>query len=116
MGTFTYRITLRSAIGDNSEELEALVDTQMPFAMMPTPVLERLGVRRHRTIEFRAGGSRKRRTIGQAKATLENQTSTILCVFGEADSKPMIGTLTLETFLLEVDREKGRLVTKIGYL
>ena len=45
MGTFTQPIEIASAAGQPSIRLEALVDTGATYLMVPSPILESLGVR-----------------------------------------------------------------------
>src|SRR3990172_7048778 len=104
MGTFTHLITLYSTTGDQSETLEALVDTGAMFTTIPAPVLERLGVRIIRTMPVRfANGQVEQWRLGQVEAELDGQRMPILCLFGSVDAPPLIGCHALEAFLLAVD-------------
>src|SRR3990172_9263151 len=60
VGTFFHPITLISPSGA-SETLEALVDTGASFTSVPSAVLDRIGVRAHRTMRFRGGARPHRR-------------------------------------------------------
>lgn len=112
MGTFTHPITLYSASGDQSETLEALVDTDMLFAVFPRAVLDRLGVVADRTARRRIGGRETVRSLGQVEAKLTDLRMPIVCVFSDDDEPARIGRHTLDTFLLEADFEKRQLVPK----
>ena len=117
MGTFMHPITLYSASGEASETLEALVDTGAMFTAIPTPVLERLGVRPFRTMPVRfANGQVEQWRLGQVEAELDGQRMPILCLFGSADAPPLIGCHALEAFLLTVDPVEQRLVPKEAFL
>ena len=101
---------------DGAETVEALVDTGATFTIMPAPVLDRLGVVRDRTVTLRlTNGEIEQRSIGEVRARLDGAVSTIICVFGAADSPAVIGAHTLETFLPAVDPVAGRLVPVEGY-
>jgi hypothetical protein len=77
MGTFRQNITLISADGQRREELDAQgeggsfgaslkarVDTGATFSSAPADVLERLGVRRERSVRLRmANGQREQRAL-----------------------------------------------------
>ena len=111
MGTFTHAITLRSAAGDFTETLEALVDTGSTFLTVPRPVLERLGVKPLRVIRLQlANGQTEERAIGEIWTELGGIEHTALCVFGDPQRPPMIGAVTLQTFLFVVDTHGERLV------
>ena len=116
MGTVTHPITLTTPSGDRTEIEEALVDTGATFTTVPAPILERLGVTPHRTVNLRlANGQRELRRIGWVRAELDGVEENIICVFGEPGSPPVIGAITLETFLLGVDPVERRLVPVDGW-
>ena len=116
MGTFTHRITLIGPSGAR-ETLEALVDTGAMFTVIPTPILERLGVRPFRTMPVRfASGHLDQWRMGQVEAELDGQRMPILCLFGSPDAPPLIGCHTLEAFLLAVDPVEQKLVPKEALL
>lgn len=110
-GTFSHRIILIGPAGA-TETLEALVDTDTLFAVFPAPILGRLGVNADRTARLRIGGGERVRRLGDIQAELKGQQLTIVCVFGEANEPSRIGRHTLDTFLLEADVVKRRLVPK----
>lgn len=115
MGTFSHPITLIAPSG--SETLEALVDTGATFSTIPSPVLERLGVRSFTTIRVRlADGREGDWPMGQVEAELDGVRRPILCLFGSPDAPPMLGAHALEAFLLTVDPVEGKLVPKEAYL
>jgi predicted aspartyl protease len=110
MGTFFHAIRIIAASGE-SETLEALVDTGSTFTTVPAPILERLGVKPHRTVRLRlANGQVDERRLGRVLAELDGMQEEILCVFGGSDDLPTIGAHTLEAFLLGADPVEKRLV------
>ena len=116
MGTFFHSIRLIAPSG-STETLEALVDTGAMFTVIPTPILERLGVRPFDTIPVRfASGQTERWRIGQLEAELDGSRRPIICLFGSSDAPPLIGAHTLEAFLLTVDPMEQKLVPKEAYL
>ena len=111
MGTFSYPITLVSALDTQSETLVALVDTGVTFTSVSESVLERLGVQRDSVIRLRlANGAVVEHAIGEVMAEMDGVRRTIICIFGPEDSQPLIGAHTLEAFLLAVDPVEQRLV------
>ena len=116
MGTFFHHIRLIAASG-KSETLEALVDTGAAFTTVPSPVLERLGVKPHRTVKLRlADGQVVEWRLGRVLAEIDGLQEETLCVFGSADAPPVIGAHTLQAFLLGVDPVEHRLVPREAFL
>lgn len=116
MGTFFHSVTLIAPSGE-SERLEALVDTGAMFTVIPTPILERLGVKPFDTVPVRfASGEIKQWRITQLEAELDGQRRPILCLFGSPDAPALIGAHTPEAFLLTVDPVEKKLVPKEAYL
>ena len=113
MGTFFHSITLIGPTG-TTETLEALVDTGILFAVIPSPVLKRIGVKPDRTV--RVGPTKRRRSLAQVEAELAGERGYAMVVFGTARDMPRIGRHTLDSFLLEVDERGQRLVPKVFQL
>lgn len=116
MGTFFHPITLTGPTGA-SETLEGMVDTGAMFTVIPSPILERLGVRPFRTMRVRfANGHVEQWPLGQLDAELDGTQMPILVLFGSPDAPPLIGAHTLEAFLLSVDVVERKLVPKEALL
>jgi predicted aspartyl protease len=116
MGTFFHTIRLIAASGA-AETLDALVDTGAMFTTIPSPILERLGVRPFDSIPVRfANGHIATWRMGQVEVELDGRRRPILCLFGSPDAPPLIGAHTLEAFLLTVDPIEQKLVPKEAYL
>ena len=117
MGTFMHPITLYSQSGEQSETLDALVDTGSSFSTVPAPILERLGVARLTHVRLRlATGESVERAIGAVNAELNGlDRRPILCIFGDNGAPGLIGAQTLESFLLGVDPDRQRLVPVEGW-
>ena len=117
MGTFTYPITLLGAAEGVSEPLDALVDTGATFTTMPGSVLKRLGVQVQRKVRLRlADGRDVQWEMGEIRAQLDGESSTIWCVFASEDTPALIGAHTLEAFLLVVNPVDQRLIPKEALL
>ena len=55
------------------------------------------------------------RRIGTVTAEIDGEQESINCVFGDAEATPLIGAVTLESFLLAVDPVAQHLVPTEGY-
>ncbi len=116
MGIFTHPITIFSQEG-RSETLEGLVDTGAIFTVVPTPILNRMGVYRFRTVPIKlANGHIEQWPLAQIEAEIDGQRMPIFCLFGSTEAPPLIGAHTLEAFLLMVDPVEQKLVQKEAYL
>ncbi len=111
MGTFFHPITLIGPTG-RREKLNALVDTDVLFAVIPSPVLERLQVQPHREEKFRKGSETIVRPVTQVEARIGRHRGWAMCVFGDPDEQPRIGRHTLDSFLLQADERRKKLVPK----
>ncbi|MDQ7849568.1 MAG: hypothetical protein QN152_09805 [Armatimonadota bacterium] len=117
MGTFRYAIRIGRLDGSAFESVEALVDTGATYTRVPRLVLERLGVapstrRRLQT----ATGQIIERDAGPALVTVDGETVATTCIFGDPDSVPLLGAVTLEECGLAVDPIRQQLVPVLGLL
>ena len=116
MGTFTHPITLYSPLGDRMETVDAMVDTGSTFTVVPGAILEGLGVQPRRAVNLKlANGQVVERRVGTVTAEIDGERESIICVFGDPEATPLIGAVTLESFLLAVDPVAQRLVPTEGY-
>ena len=114
MGAFTHPITLIASTGQR----EALVDTGAMFNVIQAPVLERLGVKPSRIARFANGrnGQPQKWQMADVEIEIEGQRMPNICLFGPAEAQPVIGSHTLDTFLLAVDPVEQKLVPKEALL
>jgi hypothetical protein len=91
--------------------VECIVDTSVLFAVIPAPVLKRLGVKPDRFLRD-PSAKRRRRGLAQIQAELMGHEGHAMCVFGDDDEPARMGRHTLDCFLLDVDPEGQRLVPK----
>ena len=116
MGTFLHPITLTGPSGA-SETLEMVVGTDTLFTVVPTSMLQALGVKPHRTVPLRdANGRIEQWRLGRVDAQIDGDMNPILCLFGSDDEVPLLGRHTVDTFLLTIDPLQQRLVPKDAYL
>ena len=103
-------------IDQHFEFVEALVDTGSTYTWIPRPLLNRLGIP---PTDFRrlqmADGRVIEREAGLALITVRDRTVATLCIFGDAESMPLLCAVSLEELGLAADPVQRRLVPVIGY-
>jgi len=109
----TFRVTIEIGPMDQSrfEQIEALVDTGATYTVVPSNVLERLGItpqfrRRFRVVDGRV----VELDMAWAVVRVEGQMTYTICVFGEPETDVLLGRVTLQSLGLKVDTLKQRLV------
>lgn len=108
MGTFTVILDIGDPSGSRWEPVEALVDTGATYTVLPSSLLQELGIVPHRMASFvLADGRRVERSLGRAWIRLEAQEELSLVVFGD---DAVLGAVTLEEFCLAPDPVAQRLV------
>ena len=116
MGAFSVTISV-AADDQNSEELEALVDTGATNTVIPADLLQRLGVQPHRSSVFQlADGREVEMEIGRAWVRVDGQREFTQVVLGPEGSAPILGAITLEEMNLSVDPVARKLVPVNRYL
>jgi predicted aspartyl protease len=115
MGTFRYPIRVGRLDGTSSEAIEALVDTGATWTWIPRPVLDRLAIPAtdRRRLQM-ANGQIVERESGWVLITAEGVTVPTVCIFGDPDSIPLLGAVTLEECSLAPDPVRQRLVPVVG--
>ncbi len=111
MGTFNWPIQIESLNGEQTIQLDALVDTGSFFTIVPSSQLAQVGV--EPTDKARlvlADGRRVTCDIGEARATIDGRSTNTWVAFGEDGSDPLLGAYTLEGLRLAVDPTEGTLV------
>lgn len=117
MGTFRVSIGIGDPRGHQYESLDALVDTGATYTTLPGSLLRRLGVASDRREELElADGGIVQRDVGQTWVRIDGRSAIVPVVFAEEGSEPLLGAVTLEIFLLNVDPVRQRLVPTRGLL
>ena len=117
MGTFSVTLEIGDPAASHFEPIEALVDTGSTYTVLPTSMLERLGVQPHRRSTFElADGNRMECDLGQTYIRLNDIEQMTLVVFGQEVTDPILGAVTLEEFLLAPDPIRQRLVPVDGLM
>ncbi len=87
-----------------TEKVEFLVDSGAVYSVVPTPILEKLGIRPIAQQEFRlADGSKITRKKGIALFKHGNKVGGADVIFGEAGDSNLLGAFTLEALGLALD-------------
>jgi clan AA aspartic protease len=117
MGTFRVRVDVGDVTGERWESIDALVDTGATYAMIPAPLLRRLGLKPYtRDVFSLADGRHVERDIGHGWIRVDGRTVITLVVFGEALAEPLLGAYALEGLRLAPDPVGRRLVPVPGLL
>ena len=89
---------------DVTEQIEFLIDSGAIYSVVPTPVLERLGIRLLTTHEFRlADGTKIMRKKGGALFKYGDRIGVADVIFGEEGDSSLLGAFTLEALGLSLD-------------
>jgi clan AA aspartic protease len=87
-----------------TEKLEFLIDSGAIYSVVPTPILEKLGIKPLTEQEFRlADGSKIMRKKGIALFKYRNQIGGADVIFGEEGDSLLLGAFTLEALGLALD-------------
>jgi len=111
MGTFRVAFDIGDTNGQRWECLDAVVDTGASYTWAPRGILGRLAVRpQFRRSFVTADGRTIEREMAVTMARWQGQILPTLVVFGEEDSRPLLGAYTLEGFGLAPDPVNRRLI------
>jgi len=99
-----------------SLKLEMIVDSGATCSWLPVEILLKLGITPVVKREFKlANGTIVEKDVGIINITINQETLPTLCVFGDSQSEPLLGAMTLEEFSLGIDPVNKRLLPKISY-
>jgi len=89
---------------ETTEKIEFLIDSGAIYSVVPTAVLERLGIQPLATQEFRlANGSKIARKKGGAVFRYGERVGAADVIFGEEGDSTLLGAFTLEALGLSLD-------------
>ena len=87
-----------------TEKLEFLIDSGAVYSVVPTPLLERLGIKPFAEQQFRlADGSKIVRKKGGALFKYEDSIGVADVIFGQEGDSVLLGAFTLESLGLVLD-------------
>ena len=93
-----------------TQPIEFLIDSGAVYSVVPTPILESLGIKPIAEQSFRlADGSKIVRKKGIALFKYKDQIGGADVIFGEKDDSKLLGTFTLEALGLALDPLKREL-------
>src|SRR5438552_14027707 len=112
MGLTTLNVGVANvADPDRVRNIEFLVDSGAIYSVVPTKVLEELGIRAIVTQEFRlADGSLISRKKGTALFRYGDRVGGADVIFGEEDDHVLLGAFTLEALGLALDPLRRQLL------
>jgi len=89
---------------DVTEKLEFLIDSGAVYSVVPTPILERLGIKPFAEQQFRlADGSKIVRKKGGALFKYDDSIGVAGVIFGQEGDSVLLGAFTLESLGLVLD-------------
>ncbi|MCY4576333.1 MAG: hypothetical protein OXC55_07030 [Chloroflexi bacterium] len=114
MSTFETTIQLASLSGQGEVEIGALVDTGAFYSILPSSVLDGIGVQRVGESRFVfADGRTEEMDIGFAFVALNGGRSVpTIVAFGVEEAQPLLGAYALEGLELMVDPRGEQLVPR----
>jgi predicted aspartyl protease len=91
MGTFGYPIDIGDPQARRFETVEALVDTDASYTVVPTSLLRRLGVEPVERWPFRFADERQiEYEIGQTQVRIDDRLRFTIVVFGDDAADPLL--------------------------
>ena len=104
MTTFRQQVEVGPRDGSRYQPVIALVDTASTYAMMPSPMLSMLGIDPYWTgVLEGSDGRSEERSLAEIRLKIGDAERTVVCVFGQPDSQPVLGSHTLQAFGLTVE-------------
>lgn len=118
VGIFSVPITVTNPVTGVSVALDALVDTGAALTVVPSSLLQQIGVAPIRRQVFElADGRRVEWSVGEVRVTVQGLTTPSLAVFDPEDVSPTLGVVVLESVGLTIDpAPPGRLIPTEGLL
>jgi len=115
VGSFTFTFE----VGDQSRtrfvQVEALVDTGATFSRIPGRILRELGHEPTRRERFKiADGTTVEYDLAEVPIRIGDKVSANLCMWDDNDAQPLLGAVTMESFLLAADPVEQKLVPVEG--
>ena len=111
MPPFHQQIEIGPTDGARSQRIIVHVNPASLYSVIPAAVLTMLEIELRWAQKFQlADGGVGERQMAEIKIRLEGQERTTVCVFGDAETEPVRGKHSLDTFGLTLDEGDERLV------
>ena len=94
---------------NSSESIRVMVDSGTILSVLPSSILERLGIQRTIRRRFQGFGGVITREIGIAGMSYADGVAGVTLVFGDEDELPILGVTAFEVLGFEADTVKGGL-------
>lgn len=117
MGQFRVDLTLHPRNGGTSQTIQALVDTDAAYSVVPRALLESLGcrpIRMQRVVL--ADGRTEEWSVTQIEVECEGRRTTTPILMGPPTGPVLLGATTLEELGLGIDPLNRRLIPVDLYL
>ena len=110
MASININLAIGPRDGHRFHRVRAVVNLASSYTVMPSTLLEMLGVDPQWTDSLEApDGSRQEFSLAEVMVEIEGRQRTTICVFGKADTTPVVGKYTLDGFGLAMDQASGKL-------
>lgn len=104
MGLIHINVTLSHPANlDVAEEVRVLVDTGATLSVIPTEILERLGIVRISQRRLRGSGGVIVRDVGTARMCYGDAVAGVTVVFGEETDQAVLGKTSLAVLGFEIN-------------
>ena len=111
MVAFQHPVAIGPRDGSRFQRVIAAVNPGRSYSSMPSTLLEMLGVDPEWTDLFEdAYGKQVECSVAEVRVRVDDRERTTVCVFGLADSQPVLGKYTLDGLGLTVDEANNSLV------
>lgn len=94
---------------DRTEEVRVLVDTGATLSVLPSSLLEELGIPRIGQRRFRGFGGPVTRDVGNVSMSYDGVEAGVTVVFGDEGDPAVMGVTALESLGYDVDPTAGEL-------
>jgi clan AA aspartic protease len=111
MGFVNLRVRIANIVDHSiAEEVEMLADSGALYSIVPSALLDRIGVRPMHTEEFElADGRVIERRMGGAHVTVRGREAFANVIFGEPGDSTLLGVVTLEELGFVIDPTRADL-------
>jgi large subunit ribosomal protein L1 len=117
LGSFTVTIQVGRPNETEFRDIEVLVDTGSTFSRLSSDLLDGLGYVKTGREEFQLGDGRVvPYDVSDVLVRYDGRIRATTCIWGERDAPAILGSVTLEQFLLMVDPVTQELVRKPGLM